>query len=61
MTISLGHDCAGIDAVSVALDMLNIDVEYEFASEVNKSCVKQIMSHYPRGDGKALDVIAEVG
>ena len=23
-----------------------IDVEYEFASEVNKSCVKQIMSHY---------------
>ena len=47
MTISLGHDCAGIDAVSVALDMLNIDVEYEFASEVNKSYVKQIMSHYP--------------
>ena len=37
--VSLGHDCAGIDAVSVALDMLNIDVEYEFASEVNKSCV----------------------
>ena len=48
MTISLGHDCAGIDAVSVALDMLNIDVEYEFASEVNKSCVNwRIILDFP--------------
>ena len=44
--LRLGTECSGICAPSVALSLLNQDVDYRFACEYDKHCREQLAHHY---------------
>ena len=46
MTLTLGTECSGICAPSVALSLLGVGVDYRFACEYDPHCRKQLVHHY---------------
>ena len=46
MTLTLGTECSGICAPSVAPSLLGVGVDYRFACEYDPHCRKQLVHHY---------------
>lgn len=46
--MKLGTDCSGIESVYEALNQLKINIEYEFASEINESCIETLKANFPK-------------
>ncbi len=45
--ITVGTDCSGIESPLMALDLLNIDYDHMFSSEIDKNCIEFINRNFP--------------